>query len=300
MKKLLIFFVALSLLLACGCSNNNESEIPIGNESPGNNKPSVNGEIDILELGNKDDAKYLIQIDINPSVIVGYESNQNVVYLASNNKDGYNLLKKHDAEKIFGEPVNAAVGSIMTAAYNDGYASENFDVKINFISEEKADIEELMQITRAAVETCDFDIKATVENESEIDYSPENGISEKNTTDTSANKCDICNGKGFITCSNCNGKGEAIVIVEREIEVRNDYVCEICGGSGWIDDGMHGGEKGNCDSCGGAEGKMPSADFKALAYDIEIIEEEEMRFCEPCAGSGETECSKCHGTGELN
>ncbi len=281
MKKVLIILVALSLLLVCGCSSNISD-----------NKPTV-GEAEIIEFGKKEDAKYLLQVDINPSLIVGYAKNENVVYIASNNADGYELLGKHDANKILGEPIHAAVGSLMTAAHEDGYETENFDVSISFIGEEKDDDEIIMQIARQAVETCDFDIKITVEEKNEIVYNAEIGV-----TETAA--CNVCRGEGAVTCEDCKGKGERIVIVQREKEVRNDYVCEICGGKGWIDDGMHGGEIGNCDSCGGIEGKNPSGDFRKKAYDLVMVDEEEMRKCDTCNGSGSVVCRKCNGSGTLD
>lgn len=274
MKKQLIILVALSLLLVCGCSSNQKIETS-----------STIKKAEIIEFGKKEDAKYFLQIDINPSVIVGYTKNEYVAYIASNNADGYALLEKHDANTILGEPIHAAIGSIMTAAHEDGYESENFDVAIRFVGEEKDDYDRMIQMARHAIETCDFEIKITVEDNETI-YSAQTGISETAT-------CNACYGEGFVTCENCNGKGERIVIVQREKEVRNDYICEVCGGKGWLDDGLHGGKTANCDFCGGIEGKMPSGDFSEKAYDRIMVDEKEKRKCEFCDGSGTVLCPEC-------
>lgn len=281
MKKRIIVIATLMALLLCGCAAKGGGETPSGSPK------------DVIAVGNIEDAKYLLQMDINPSVLIGYAEDENVVYLASNNADGYEFLERHEANLFLGEPINAAVGALMLAAHEDGYDAEGFDVELVFVGEEKGDVESLMQIARSAAETCDFDIKVIVEGANEITYSPENGFLDRAA-------CDACGGKGIHICEECSGKGERMVTVQREKRVRNDYVCEICGGLGWIDDGMHGGEIANCDSCGGMEGKMPSGDFQEKAYDTVMVDEEEMRFCEVCQGSGEVECEKCHGTGQSN
>lgn len=294
MKKILVFLMIVVMMLVGGCAENSGGK----HSDPSERSPTEGA--NWIAFGKKEDAKCLLQVDINPSVIVGYADNEEVVYVASNNADGYELLREHDAEKILGEPINAAIGSIMTAAHEDGYEAGNFDVSITFSGEEKGDPEDMFRIVRGAVETCDFDITVLAEG-NEFIYSPESGISEiSKQGESGTHVCGVCNGEGILFCEVCNGEGETIVIVQREKEVRNDYVCEVCGGEGMIDDGKHGGKKGNCDSCGGAEGKMPSADFREKAYDRVMVDEEEKRRCEQCDGSGTIACGECGGAGKLD
>lgn len=284
MKRIFMLIVSFLLLLTCGCSSKNNKAAEIA-------APSVADSGTMIELGAKENARHFLQIDINPSVIVGYTEDDTVVYIASINADGYKLLKKHQTDIAIGEPLDTALGSIMSAAHVDGYEAENFDVEIRFSGEEKGSAEDIVELTRQAVKVCDFDIKVVVEEKSEIVFDPDAGITE-------TVECELCGGKGIRVCEDCNGAGERLVLVPYEQEVRNDYVCEVCGGKGWIDDGMHGGEIGNCDSCGGMEGKMPSGDFRAKAYDRVMVEEEELRRCEPCDGSGEVLCQQCGGEGK--
>ncbi len=270
MKKLLITLISLSLLLFCGCSTHDAS-------NP-------------LQFGSYEDSTYLVQISINPTVAIGYTEDGEVVHVTSLDEDGYKLLKKRDSEALLGTSLDAAIGFILSAAYEDGYQEALLDVELRSIGDNEADAEALQQAAQAAIDTCEFDVNLRLSEGEEIQHRVTGGYYEEHA-------CSVCKGKGSVSCATCKGSGEAVSVVMHEKEVRNDYVCEVCGGKGWIDDGLHGGEIANCDSCGGRDGKMPSSDFRAKAYDKVMVEEEFKNPCKDCGSTGEITCAECDGSG---
>ncbi len=347
--------IFIMLLSGCGNQKNNvtgsmensvKTDVEDSMTDSSDTEKADNAEI--VECGKKETAKYLLQMDINPSFIIGCDENNTVVYLSSNNTDAYQLLREKDKQEIIGFNLEDGISEILKTIHEARYEENTYDVEIKFVSEEKTDTGDILQAVRQAVKKCDFSIMASVEKEALIKYSPDTGIEEwgllssedsqnggteegqtKEITDITQNQekdsgnridseknqgeqpkeqieepnnewhtCDLCNGSGRYTCEICDGKGTVIEIEQtpREIEVRNDYVCPTCGGKGWIDDGMHGGEIAECGYCTTNGG---CGEFRERAYDIIKIFEEVENPCYRCGGSGEALCARCDGSGKI-
>ena len=70
----------------------------------------------------------------------------------------------------------------------------------------------------------------------------------------------------------------------------------VCGGKGWVDDGMHGGQTAECGNCTTNGG---NGEWNQLAYDEVEVEEEIHETCPRCGGNGKVPCEGCNGTGVL-
>ncbi len=233
---------------------------------------------EVVEYGKKDQAVYLVQMDINPSVIIGYDDDQIVVYLSSNNKDGYDLLTKYQSEELIGKTFEAATNNIISNAYEEGYDKQDFDVKVVSIGTKEADKKKTVEAIGNAVKNCNFEVKVSVEGTKNADdkvdfsYNPENTesvalINEiidklENAEDSDSN--DETAEKGATTCGDCHGSG---------VIHCNEQTCLVCKGTGTQP----------CPRCMGE--KWEENESSGVA-------------CLHCGGTGTQECKACAGSGK--
>lgn len=253
----IIFMIGL-LLAGCGKKDNNQDEV--------------------VEYGKKNQAVYLVQMDINPSVIIGYDENQIVVFLSSNNKDGYDLLKKYKCEELIGKTFERTTNNIITNAHEEGYEQQDFDVKVVSVGEKKADTKTTVEAIGNAVKNCNFEVKVSIEvsenTEDKVDFSfnPENPesfdliteiIDKLESSEDFDSNTEI---NGDVTCDACNGSG----VIHYE-----EQLCRVCDGTGTLP----------CPRCDG--GMWEENESSGIA-------------CLHCGGAGTQECIACAGSGKWN
>lgn len=252
------------------------------------------------------EAVVYVQLDINPSFIIGLAEDGTVVSIEANNADAEDVLINYLGDAYFnsdstGLPLDAVIQDLAVATKNGGYIDDTFEVEVIPLS---GNMDE-----QAFDEACEMAASVLSEEEgitASFEYAPtgeDDAADEEGNSPTGEeendNVCDLCGGSGEITCDLCNGTGTVVEIRVHEEMVRNDYVCPYCGGAGILDDGMHGGETAPCDYCGAATG-VESGDFREKAYDKVEVEEEETLPCNRCGGSGKLKCNRCSGTGVIN
>ncbi len=257
----IIFLIGL-LIAGCGKKDNNQDEV--------------------VEYGKKNQAVYLVQMDINPSVIIGYDEDQIVVYLSSNNKDGYDLLKKYKCEDLIGKTFEATINSIITNAHEEGYDRQDFDVKVVSVGAKKADTKTAVEALGNAVKNCDFEVKVSVEvSENSKDKVDSSNTDITENVDNSGVICDACYGSGVIHCEAqvclvCNGSGK--------------QPCPRCNGGMWEENERSQVACLHCDGTGTQECIACAGFGKWNAWD---------EMCRGCCGLGiitdnpENKCPEC-------
>lgn len=326
--KYLSLFVLLAILMLAGCGKQSSSgkDSKASTYVPDTGLAEYNCETEIAI-----DELIYVQLDINPSFILGMTKEYKVVSIVANNDDAedvmLNCMKDYFAEVSGGVELENVIHDLAQATKEGGYIEDTFDVSVTVLSGDVKESAFEQVFDWAATELAENDgIEASIDNftiETEIytenqnndnssgepgnDNSSGDPVNDDNSDDSidnmsdeEDNTCDLCHGECTIVCDLCNGECEITEIEEREVRVRNNYVCPYCGGVGILDDGLHGGQKAVCGHCGG-EGKTGpiSGDFNELAYDTEIIEEEVIRPCPRCDGSGILPCPHCEGTGVI-
>lgn len=255
------------------------------------------------EEDSESKATVFVQLDINPSFILGMTADGQVISIEANNEDAENVmvnsLSHYFDDVTGGVELEYVLRDIGEAVRQCGYIEDTLNVSYSVLSgnTEGDTLENAFE--QAAAYLTDDGITASFEpasdsNGDSSELQSENAESEDKT-------CDACNGEGTVACDLCNGTGTVTEIEEQEVEVRNDYVCPYCGGAGVLDDGMHGGETAVCGYCGG-EGKTGSmsGEFREKAFDLETVEEEIVRPCSRCNGKCIMECGRCGGTGFID
>ncbi len=266
-------------------------------------------------------------VSINPQAAI-YEDARTykVVNIVMLNDDA----KEHYAELSFeGKSVSDVVNDMVDLCVEKNLINEeNKDVNIvvaKYHENNEEHLETEVQKIRDSVSQNHGE--GIIVNESKADVTNEDGDDVNITSQEIWIECPDCEG-GMANCTHCNGdwetgvyipaeacrecggSGDIVWIEEREEEVRNDYVCPVCGGKGWLDDGMHGGKTAECGHCTTNGGNR---DFNDLAYDKVIVEEEMHEVCGSCNGTGigneeryeacyycsngKVQCPTCNGSG---
>lgn len=276
------------------------------------------------------EAAVFLQLDINPSFILGMTETGNVVSIEANNADAEDVLVNY-LDNYFngvtgGVELEYVIRDLGDAIQQGGYIEDTLEISVTMLSGTMEDdvLEEAFEHATAYLAdedgiTASFDFVSDPE-ENSLDGQEENVEPKEDSPESQAENeeyneepaegqeeiaepeedhiCDLCHGDGTMVCDLCNGTGTVVEIETREVAVRNGYVCPYCGGAGILDDGLHGGETAVCGYCGGdgTTGSM-SGDFREKAYDTQTIEEEVTRPCSRCNGNGIMNCPHCEGTG---
>lgn len=264
-------------------SNTNTSAVYENSEARGNKaviereNKEIKDNADIF-YGSIDDATYLVLMQINPEIIIGYDSNYAICCLASQNEDGAAILSQFEESYMIGAALEDVVRDLTITAMVDGYAADDFKVNYSFIKEPDPDENFAHVISEASN-------SATAETGREINYvcdgwfdvvmTPEEmGVERQEYV----SNCLRCDGTGEIKCKTCNGSG---------IETT---ICDLCNGSGWLECDICGrdGSIGICHMCNGAGGQWWDG-----ANDTKVWE-----TCKSCLGDGQEHCYNCNNEGK--
>ena len=306
MKKQLLTLGLLTCIMALGCSNNAVSEEPdvpaeaVETEQSGI-LANLQEEYVTTAMETPKEVVSTVHLEINPSFTLSLDENNVVVAISAVNEDAEDVLDAlgdYFGKATDGVELKYVMRDIAITTANEGYALDDYSIEVSveegevpdFVMEEacwEAAAEVYRECNIEASCVCeDMNINAAV-NENNIEYiaNPESHV------------CDWCHGNGWYICNICNGSGTTTYEQEHEERVRNDYVCPVCGGKGWVDDGMHGGETAICGNCGGGVDGAGNGEFNQLAYDTVIVTETITDTCPSCNGAGQFPCQECGGSG---
>lgn len=303
MKRKYILATVIAMIVAtvlCACS-------------PNSAKQEDNGQKEQLTFTTEDgrevvtdksiDYGMALMVTVNPEMLFYVDNDENILKIEPLNKDAEDVLENMN---FTSGNFDDCYGDFLLNCYTGGYIKEEDTHEISLTVIDKGEltsvdycedvVDNAEEIVSEMGKNYDLDIYATsdirVLEPARTAEQGERPSDDENRTEDKT--CDLCGGVGSFNCENCNGSGVEIVIEHVVEEVRNDYVCPICGGKGWVDDGMHGGltaECGNCTTSGG------SGDFRDLAYDRVESDVEVEYPCHRCNGKGRETCNRCGGSG---
>ncbi|MBR1440654.1 MAG: hypothetical protein IJ589_05450 [Lachnospiraceae bacterium] len=239
-----------------------------------------------------------ISLEINPSFTMGLDSENKVIELTAENMDAFvvlDALGNYFPESTDGVELKYVMRDVALATARSDLDIQDYSMNVHVDGDVPETVVQEACREAAAEVYEDQNIEVSCRcTDMNIDF-----VCNQDTIDSIRDlPCTLCGGTGSCSCSHCGGTGVIITTRTHQEEVRNDYVCPVCGGKGWVDDGMHGGQTAVCGNCGG--GSQPaSADFRELAYDIVDVTEEFEDPCPACGGTGSTPCTGCNGTGIL-
>lgn len=297
-KLITAICMMVAMLCACGQTGTEPMEVP--QEENHNEAIGIYAEDGGEVVADKSiDYAVALMVTINPEMLFYLDDDMNILKIDALNTDAVDVL----------EHMNFTTGSFSNC-YSDFL---EICRRQGYIADEGKQNVKLTVVDKGELTSCDYcddvvanaeeivvemgkqynlDLSSTVDDRI-LEPARTGAPSEGNEPDDRT--CESCDGTGIMTCDACNGSGVEIIIEHVVKEVRNDYVCPICGGKGWVDDGMHGGltaECGNCTTNGG------NGDFRDLAYDRIEEDEETESSCHRCNGAGSFICVQCDGSGQ--
>ncbi len=309
MKKrhcLVIALCVIASVFLCACGQSNEAPETVAREE---NHPRgdevVTAEDGSEVVPNKSiDYAAVLMVTINPEALFYMDDDENVLKIEALNKDAEDVLS--DMSFTTGNFTDC-YGDYLEICHKQGYLKEDKkqEIKLTLVDKQElapGDLYDILadEAERLVDEFCkvhSLDLYVARDERASAGAPASNRPGENPPGDNHPDNgiCDLCGGVGIFACETCNGTGIEICIEHRTEEVRNDYVCPVCGGKGWVDDGMHGGLTAVCGHCTKDGG---NADFKALAYDIVEMDVEVEQPCHQCGGGGKTICNRCNGSGQ--
>lgn len=268
----------------------------------------------------------VVQISINPLFLIYLDKEQKVLSVVAENEDAERVCGDIELE---GNSFDQAFGKILMESYQKGYLSNDKQVEVNVLALAEGTktyapdiVQHAKEIVEDTAEVCNIDLHTEVlmssrvvdmqgdtwKDNDKVAYvekasdgaDKQQGDAQDNGT---SDECQVCGGIGTLTCQECNGTGELIMVCE-DCKDTGYVVCSLCQGEGSCEDETLAGgtmvEEGvyvfdePCDLCGG-----------------DTLLEGQCRYCKgtgkctTCGGSGQeandqggvNPCHTCGGTG---
>lgn len=261
---------------------------------------------DTIKPNDDIDYDLAVLVSLGPSAILYVDQNYDTLVIEGVNEEGIQCVDRMTERN---SQFNYAFSDFLRVCQEDGFSdkADSLDITIIGISDAVEDI--FCQNAIADISYIANDIaklygysyvvnthmelyEAAYPGEEPTEEEPEAPEEIEQFAPSPSQVCEICNDEGFTDCHMCGGLGYEVVISNEEVLVRNSYVCPVCKGKGWINDGKHGGEVAECGFCDGG-GNKGSGEFKEKAYD-RVIQPFEHHFnCNICNGTGKEPCFNC-------